>query len=86
MELASRILLFIAGIINLLPSTLAFLPSRISKSYGITVPDINYELIVRHRAVLFAIIGGVMVYSAISKKHYELSAIIGLLSMCSFIS
>jgi hypothetical protein len=33
MELIFRITLFIAGVINLLPSVLAFLPDKISKSY-----------------------------------------------------
>ncbi len=86
MEHASRILLFIAGIINLLPSILAFLPSKISKSYGIEVPNINYELLLRHRAVLFGIIGGLLIYSAITRKYFELSVLVGFISMVSFIA
>jgi hypothetical protein len=85
MELIYRITLFIAGIINILPALLAFLPEKISKSYGIEIPNANYELLLRHRAVLFGIIGGLMIYSALVKKHYELSTIAGLVSMVSFI-
>jgi heme A synthase len=85
MELIYRITLFIAGIINILPALLAFLPEKISKSYGIEIPDANYELLLRHRAILFGIIGGLMIYSALVKKHYELSTIAGLVSMVSFI-
>lgn len=85
MELLFRIALFISGIINILPSLLAFLPDKISKSYGIDIPNSNYELLLRHRAILFGIIGGLMIYSAIVKKHYELSTIAGLVSMTSFI-
>lgn len=85
MELASRILLFIAGIINLLPSVLAFLPSKISKSYGIEVSNVNYELLLRHRAVLFAIVGGLLIYAAVTRKYVELSVLIGFISMASFI-
>ena len=85
MELIFRITLFIAGVINLLPSVLAFLPDKISKSYGIEMPNENYELLLRHRAILFGIIGGLMIYSAVAKKHYEVSTFIGLISMVSFI-
>ena len=85
MELIYRITLFIAGLINLLPSLLAFLPDKISKSYGVEIPNANYELLLRHRAILFGIIGGLMIFSAILKKYYELSTIAGLVSMTSFI-
>lgn len=85
MELIFRITLFIAGAINLLPSVLAFLPDKISKSYGIEIPNENFELLLRHRAILFGIIGGLMIYSAVAKKHYEVSTVIGLISMVSFI-
>jgi heme A synthase len=85
MELIFRITLFIAGLINLLPALLAFLPEKIAKSYGIDIPNSNYELLLRHRAVLFGIIGGLMIYSAIAKKHYEISTTAGLISMTSFI-
>ena len=85
METIFRICLFIAGAINFLPSLLAFLPNKISQSYGIDIPDANYELLLRHRAVLFGIIGGLMIYSALSKKYYDLSFIIGLISMVSFL-
>ncbi len=85
MDLIFRITLFIAGVINLLPSVLAFLPDKISKFYGIEMPNQNYELLLRHRAILFGIIGGLMIYSAIAKKYYEVSTVIGLVSMVSFI-
>jgi hypothetical protein len=85
MELIYRITLFIAGVINLLPSMLAFLPDKISKSYGIEIPNANYELLLRHRAILFGIIGGLMIFSAIVKKYYDIATIAGLISMTSFI-
>lgn len=85
MELLFRITLFVAGVINLLPSLLAFLPDKISKSYGIDIPNSNYELLLRHRAILFGIIGGLMIFSAVVKKHYEIATTAGLISMISFV-
>jgi len=85
MELVFRFILFLAGLVNVLPAALAFLPQRIAKAYGIEVPDVNYELLLRHRAVLFGLVGGLMIYSALTKKHYEVASLIGLVSMISFI-
>jgi len=85
METIFRICLFIAGLINFAPSLLAILPSKINQSYGIDIPNANYELLLRHRAVLFGLIGGLLIYSAVSKKYYTLSVTIGLISMVSFL-
>jgi hypothetical protein len=85
MEIIFRITLFLAGVINFIPSSLAFLPKKINASYGINVTDGNLELLLRHRAVLFGIIGGLMIFSAISKRYYDLSVIIGSISMVSFV-
>ncbi|MEO1435455.1 MAG: hypothetical protein AAFV80_07955 [Bacteroidota bacterium] len=86
MELVFRICLFLAGVINVLPALLAFLPDRIPKAYGVAVPNANYELLLRHRAVLFGIVGGVMIYSAVSQEYYTLATQIGLISMLSFVA
>ena len=85
MELIFRICLFITGIINLLPFIIAFLPEKIVTSYGIVVPDQNYELLLRHRAVLFGIIGGIMIHAAIGQRNYALAVGVGLVSMVSYL-
>ena len=33
----------------------------------------------------FGIVGGLMIYSAISKKHYDLTTLVGMVSMVSFL-
>ena len=85
MEIVFRMALTIAGIINIIPSILAFAPSKFLSSYGIELPDATFELLLRHRAVFFGIVGGLLIFSAITKKHYELSTSIGLVSMVSFV-
>ena len=86
MELVFRMTLGLAGVVNLLPATLLFLPRNMAKSYGIAVPDGNYELLLRHRAVLFGIVGGLMLYSTLTRKYYAVSTVIGLVSMVSFVA
>ena len=85
MELLLRITLFICGIINLLPVTIAFLPEKIALSYGVKVSDNNMELLLRHRAVLFGIVSLVLIHAAFTKSNYILATIIGLISMLSFV-
>lgn len=79
-----RFVLFVTGIINFLPSLLAVFPSKIG-SYGIDFPNNDFELLLRHRAVLFGIIGAIMVFSAIRKKYYSLATLAGMVSMVSFL-
>ncbi len=85
MEILFRISLLLAGIINLIPFSLAFFPNKINASYGIDVTNINLELLVRHRAVLFGIVGGLMLFSAFTKRYYDLSVVFGSISMLSFV-
>lgn len=85
MELAFRIILFIVGVINFIPSMLAFFPARIASAYGISVPNVDYELLLRHRAVMLGIVGGLLLYAAFSKNYYGLVTVIGLISMVSFL-
>jgi hypothetical protein len=85
MELVYRIALGLAGIVNLLPALLVFMPQNISKSYGVAVPDGNYELLLRHRGVMFGVVGGLILYSAFTKRYYEVSTLAGLVSMVSFL-
>ena len=86
MESIFRIILLITGFLNSLPSLLAFFPGKFTKSYGIVLPNENFELLLRHRAILFGIVGGIMIYSALSKTAYEIATITGVVSMFSFVA
>ncbi len=85
MEILLRITLFLASLVNLMPFLLSFLPGRISVAYGVEVPNANYELLLRHRAVFFGIVGVLMLYSAVKRIHYSIAIIIGIISMASFV-
>lgn len=85
MELFFQFTLFLSGVLNLLPAVLVFAPKRLEKSYGIQMTDENQELLLRHRACLFGIVGGILVYASIAKEFYELATLVGLVSMVSFV-
>ena len=64
---------------------MAFLPSKISASYGVEVLNVNYELLLRHQAALFIVVGALLIFSAVTKRHYGTATTAGLFNMVSFI-
>ena len=80
-----RISLVISGVVNLLPSTLALFPNRLRSSYGLNFDDPNALFILQHRAVLFGIIGCILLLSAGLREFYFGAIVIGLISMVSFV-
>ena len=85
MESFFRISLLIAGIVNFTPCVIAFLPAKTASMYGMALQDANLELLMRHRTVLFGLIGGLIIYAALTKQHYTLATLMGLASMTSFL-
>lgn len=85
MESIFRIILGLAGIVNVLPVLIAFFPQKIPASYGLEVDGPDMELLLRHRAVLFGIVGGYMIVSAMVGDFYSSATLMGMISMLSFI-
>ena len=53
----------------MLPATFLFMLKRLSSSYGIELIDSNYELLLRHRAVLFGLVSMTRFYFSISNHE-----------------
>lgn len=85
MEYLYRLILLVTGLVHLLPFSLAFFANRIPNSYGVSINDPNMQLLLRHRAFLFGIIGFGLIFSAIKKKYYLAASVVGLVSMASFV-
>jgi hypothetical protein len=64
MRTLSTVLICFAGLINFLPVIGALSGKRIEALYDVRVEDNNYEILMRHRAVLFGIVGTLMIVSA----------------------
>jgi len=76
--------LLVVSVIHLMP-IIGFLGvSKLSSMYGITVTDPNLEILMRHRAVLFAILGGIFAYAAFQTKLQPLALFVGFVSVLSF--
>lgn len=79
------LLLLVVSFIHLLPVTGVLGSDSINRLYGVTASDSNTEILLRHRAVLFAIVGLFLLLSVFKSDYQPLGILIGLVSVASFI-
>lgn len=85
MKNISAFALLIVGIIHLLPAPGVLGVVQLGRLYGVTVSDPNTAILLQHRAVLFFILG-VLMLSAIPFDSLRVTAfLVGLASAVSFI-
>jgi hypothetical protein len=78
-------MLIVAGVIHLLPLSGVLGGERLASLYGIRFDDPNLAILMRHRAVLFGLLGGFLVCAAF-KPSFQLAALIGgFISVLSFL-
>ena len=53
--------------------------------YGVVLEDANLHILMRHRAILFGIVGGLLLVSAFHLPLRRIGLSIGLISMLSFV-
>ena len=78
LQTINSILLFIIGIINILPIITFFDISRTESLYGIKINGESLEVLMRHRGVLLALLGTGLIYS-VFKPEFRLPIIIAAL-------
>ena len=78
-------LLVLVGIIHLLPLSGVLGADRLTTLYGITINEPNLEILMRHRAVLFGLLGFLFIYAAFSPSIRLFAIIAGFISVLSFI-
>ena len=85
MKIIVSSILFILAVIHLLPVVGVLGSDSLTRLYGITVSDSNTEILLRHRAVLFAIIGLFLLLSVVKSEYQPIAICIGLISVASFL-
>ena len=84
-EYGSTIALLVSGIIHLIPVYGVSGPAALTQLYGIEVVDSNVAILLQHRALLFGILGLLMIL-AIALPSIRITVLVaGLLSAASFI-
>ncbi|MEP7155015.1 MAG: phosphopantetheine adenylyltransferase [Betaproteobacteria bacterium] len=85
MRILIGVMLLIAGAIHLLPLTGIFGAAQLEKLYGLSFADANLAVLMRHRAVLFGLLGGLMVTAAFRPELQPAAIIAGLVSVTTFL-
>ena len=85
MRATISIALAIAGLIHLLPLTGVLGAAQLEKLYGLSLADANLALLMRHRAVLFGLLGLLMITAAFKSELHLTAIIAGLVSVISFL-
>lgn len=78
-------LVLVAAAINFAPVLGAFAPERMTALYGVGMEDPNLQILMRHRAVLFGIVGGLLLAAAFRPPLRALGYAVGFVSMLSFL-
>lgn len=86
MRALASVLIFAVGLVNLLPVSGALSAARLEALYGLGFDEPNLLILMRHRAVLFGIVGGLLVASALRPRVRPLAVGAGLVSMLSFVA
>jgi len=77
-------LMLVVAVIHLLPITGFFDVERLAALYKIDITDGNVEILMRHRAVLFGILGGFFAYAAFSPTVQPMAFLAAFVSVASF--
>lgn len=77
--------LIAAGLIHLLPAIGVLGPERLTTLYGISFSEPNLIILMRHRAVLFGLLGAFLLAAAFKPAWQSAALMAGLVSVCAFI-
>ena len=77
-------MLVVVGVIHLLPLSGVLGSERLAALYGLQFNEPNLEILMRHRAVLFGLLGAFMVFAAFKPAYQTVAFIGGFISVLSF--
>ena len=77
--------LLVGGVIHLLPLVGVLGTERLASLYGVSIAEPSLAILLRHRAMLFGLIGGLMVLATFRPTLQPVAFVFGLLSVSSFL-
>jgi len=77
-------LILVVAVIHLLPIGGFFSVERLASLYEIKIIDGNLEILMRHRAILFGLLGGFLAFAAFTPTNQPLAFLAASISVASF--
>jgi hypothetical protein len=78
--------LLVVGLIHLLPLSGVLGSSSLERLYGISFTEPNLAILMRHRSVLFGLLGAFLIFSAFESSFQVVAFISGFASVVSFLA
>lgn len=85
MRFLPSVTLAVVGVIHLLPLFGVLGPAQLESLYGLAFGDPNAAILMRHRAVLFGLVGLFLVYAAFRSSFQPAAFAGGFVSVISFL-
>jgi len=85
MKRAVSVLLVVAAVIHLLPLSGVLGADRLTALYGLPFDEPNLQIVMRHRAVLFGLLGAFLLQAAFRPPWQAAALAAGLVSTLSFL-
>ena len=86
MKLLIAVMLGSVGVIHLLALAGVLGADRLSILYGLRFDEPNLIILMRHRAVLFGLLGAYLLFAAFQPAHQRIALIAAWFSVASFLS
>jgi len=77
-------LMLVVAVIHLLPISGFFGVEQLASLYEIKITDGNLEILMRHRAILFGILGGFFAYAAFTPAIQSIAFLAAFISVAAF--
>jgi len=78
-------MLVIVGVIHLLPLAGVLGAERLTALYGVSLSDPNLVILMRHRAVLFGLLGLFLIFATLRRSMQPAAFVAGFVSVLSFL-
>lgn len=85
MAKAIPVLLFLVGLINFIPVMGVISAQRLSDAYAIELLGNDLTILMRHRALLFGVLGGFIFYSVFVPGYRSAAMVMAGISMLGFL-
>jgi hypothetical protein len=79
-------LFILVALINLTPGLGVLSATRMEALYGVPLAEANLAILMRHRAVMLAIVGALLAFAAFRPALRPVAVAAGLVSMLSFVA